>query len=83
MTIYEFESMTGLEKIKTLTSQAVFLAKRPEGCFSISLYQIEAFYVEIYFHTGQHKFVTARTFNNTAELEGYLGSIDISALETI
>ena len=83
MTIYEFESMTGLEKIKALASHAVFLAKRNEGCFSISLYQIEAFYVEIYFHIGQQKFVTARTFSNTAELDGYLGAIDISVVEIL
>ena len=80
MNMNEFESMTGLEKIKVLAAHSVFLAKRYEGCFSISLYQIEGFYVEIYFHTGQFKFVNARTFNNTAELAGYLDNIDISAL---
>jgi hypothetical protein len=80
MTMRDFELMNGIEKMQAIAELGVFLAKRKEGCFSISLYQIEDFYIEIYFHTTQLLYISARTFTNTAELSSYLDQIDISSL---
>ena len=80
MTIQDFELMNGIEKMQAIAELGVFLAKRMEGCYSISLYQIEDFYIEIYFHSTQFLYISARTFTNTAELNVYLDQIDISSV---
>jgi hypothetical protein len=82
MTIFDFDMMTGMKKMQVLSEKAIYLCQKKEGCFKISLYQIEDFYVEIYFHTTQHSYKSIRTFNDTGDLEGYLEQIDISQVYT-
>jgi len=80
MTIEDFELLNGIEKMQALSAFAIFLAKRKDGCYSISLFQIDNFYVEIYFHTTQLIYISARSFENTSELAPYLEEIDISEI---
>jgi len=80
MTIEDFELMNGTEKMQTLAEQSVFLAQRMEGCFKISLYQLEGFYIEIYFHLSQFCYKSVRVFSDTSELSPYLETVDISGL---
>ncbi|MBS1917245.1 MAG: hypothetical protein JST87_13280 [Bacteroidetes bacterium] len=80
MTIDDFEFLNGIEKMQALSVFAVFLAKRKDGCYSISLFQIDNFYVEIYFHSTQLVYMSARAFTCTSELMPYLDEIDISEI---
>jgi hypothetical protein len=78
MTIEDFDYMEVLEKTEALSDYGAFLAKRTDGCFSIALYQIEGFYVELYYNIPQNCLVSIRSFEAVSELYYYLEEVDIS-----
>ncbi len=81
MKIADFESMEDDEKLVFLCRRGVVLiGVRMDGCFMISLFQLENFYVEIYFHASQGCIRNIRCFEETAELSVYLEELDISSL---
>jgi hypothetical protein len=80
MTMHDFDTLSGTEKMQAVSANAVHLAEKMDGCFKISLYQIEYFYVETYFHTGQFTLTSVRAFDGTGELSDYLKGIDISEI---
>ena len=51
MDIRDFNVMDGMAKTEILATDGVFLAERTDGCYRITLYQVDEFYVEIYYHT--------------------------------
>jgi hypothetical protein len=77
MTLYEFNALNDLEKNVTLREHGVELSKRTDREYSVYLYQIDSFYVEVYHHNLVMRY---RSFLTTEPLEPYLGSIDISGL---
>jgi len=78
MTIEDFESLDPVAKLFVISDRSVFLARRTDGDFRVSLYQLDGFYVEIYFHTEELMYKRVRSFSGTEELDKYLDSIDIS-----
>ena len=70
--------MDGVGKTEVLATAGVFLAERTDGCFRISLYQIDDFYVEIYYHKTRYFYICIRSFTEVAGLFPYLEEIDIS-----
>jgi hypothetical protein len=82
MTKKYFDSMHPTEKLKMIAEKAVFLLRKTKGCFRITLYQLDSFYVEVCFHATQVLFKRVRSFDDTKELEPYLEKIDISRLST-
>jgi len=78
MDIREFNFMDGMAKTEALTAEGVFLAERNDGCFRISLYQVNDFYVEIYYHKTRNFYICIRSFEGVSELFPYLHDIDIS-----
>jgi hypothetical protein len=80
MTIEDFDFLDGVEKGEAISDRAVFLAQRTEGCFVITLYQLDGFYVELYFHNTQFLYKSVRTFTDVGELSPYLDQMDISEL---
>jgi hypothetical protein len=83
MTISDFEITDSLEKLELLTEKGVLLSSRIDGCFQISLFQMDSFYVEIYYHIGQLCIRLIRCFDETSGIDPYLGDIDISDLLTV
>jgi hypothetical protein len=78
MDIRDFNFMDGMAKTEVLASDGVFLAERNDGCFRISLYQVNDFYVEIYYHKTRYFYICIRSFEDVGELFPYLQDIDIS-----
>ncbi len=70
--------MDGMAKTEVLASDGVFLAERNDGCYRISLYQVNDFYVEIYYHKTRYFYICIRSFEDASELFPYLQDIDIS-----
>lgn len=78
MDIMDFNFMDGKAKTEVLTTQGVFLAERTDGCYRISLYQLNDFYVEIYYHKTRFFYICIRSFVDVGEIYPYLDSIDIA-----
>ena len=83
MHIRQFDVMDGMSKTEVLSTLGVFLAERTEGCFRITLYQVEDFYVEIYYHTTRFFYICIRSFDEVSELNAYLQNVDISEIYKI
>ena len=58
----------------------VLLCTRATAVFTISLYQLEEFYVELFYFTRSGNFATLHSFDNLGRLTPYLDEIDLSPL---
>ena len=82
MTLYQFNVLTENEKTAIVWNEGHFVGDRKENNFSILLYQVRSFYVELYYSGKENKISRLRSFSSTEQLEPYLGKIDISRLIT-
>jgi hypothetical protein len=82
MTLYQFKVLSQDEKAAVLWSKGDVVGDRIENNFSILLYEIRSFYVELFYSGKENKISRLRSFSSTEQLEPYLRKIDISELFT-
>lgn len=80
MTVEQFRAMSTYVKSQTLKHHGALLSVRKEVTMDVVLYQLEGFYVEVFFTAGNTKDTKFRSFTETSELEPYLSAIDVSEL---
>lgn len=56
------------------------IGTRPDANFDILLYQVDGFYVEVYYEREHNTITRLRSFSSVNQLEPYLGQIDIKGL---
>lgn len=83
MNIREFKYQEKQTKKILLASNGVYLGKRVDGDFSIYLFDMDCFYVEMYFDAEEEEIGYIRAFTSTADLKPYLDKIDISEIYSI
>lgn len=76
-----------LFKLLELSAQAqvicengALLAERTEDNYLIILYQVDSFYVEVYYHQHNDEIVKFRSFHSVKFLEPYLQNINVRSL---
>ena len=69
-----------IRSLMTEFPNRIFLEEREDGPFRIMLYQLEGFYVEVYFFKRYNKVAFFKAFSNTADLQPYLQQIDVAEL---
>ena len=80
MTLKYFKALSQHRQRELTLEEGVFLADRHTEDFSIILYGIESFYIELYYHNHSNEVGWIKSFNSTAELNPYLMDIDLSSL---
>ncbi len=80
MILSEFKYQNKQIKKQILFEQGVYLAHRPEGAFIVFLFQIDAFYVEVYLDREEGEIGYMKGFTSPKDLDPYLPNIDISEL---
>lgn len=80
MKVEDFVLLTEDQKISLLWYQAEFIAERKENIYNVLLYQVNSFYLEVWYSYNLMNIHTMRSFSNTNELEPYLEKIDISEI---
>jgi hypothetical protein len=80
MKILEFNKMDAINKFDTLCRCGELLGERIVQGAKVLLYQIDAFYVEVYYLASLNKILKMRSFSSTNLLRPYLKEIDISCL---
>jgi hypothetical protein len=80
MKILEFNKMDAINKFDVLCRCGELLGERLFRGAKVLLYQIDAFYVEVYYVTSLNKILKMRSFSSTNLLKPYLKEIDISCL---
>ena len=61
-----------------MLQKGVCVSDRTTDTFTVLLFQLESFYIEIYFNKECDEIIWIKGFDSVDELEPYLESIDIS-----
>ena len=80
MNIYKFNRLDAVNKVDALIYYSVLIDKRTDAKYRVLLYQLDAFYVEVYYDIEYNKISKIKSFTSTALLKPYLAKIDISSL---
>lgn len=80
MTSAEFSLLTETKQTEILLEKGVFVAERMYKNFTIFLYQVDQFYVELYHNLRYNVIQGMRSFEDQEALEPFLREIDISCL---
>jgi hypothetical protein len=80
MTLYEYKLLSETEQKVMLWERGVYLSERYDLQHCIGLYQIEGFYVEVFYAREQNTIRRIRSFKSVDQLRPYLGKIDLSQL---
>jgi hypothetical protein len=71
----------GIKNINdTILKNGVHIASRPGFFCSIALFQVEDYYVEVFFNKKTKEVGRIKTFHGTDLLQPYLKQIDISGI---
>ncbi len=80
MTLIHFQSMSQHEQYKFTLTKGVPVSERLKEDFTLLLYQLPNFYVELYYHTATNELVWINSFDSITELEPYLSHINVQGL---
>ena len=80
MTLDEFTLMNEARQAEALLERGTYLTDRLYKNFSIFLYQLDSFYVEVYHNLRFDILQGMRCFEDDDALQPYLDRIDISCL---
>lgn len=82
MTLAQFKGLDDTSQARTLWSHGVHIATKDDEVYQYMLYQVDAFYVEVWYHVEFEVVHRLRPFDSMMELDPYLDQIDISVLNT-
>lgn len=80
MTLQQFKHLRHPKKTATIWEKGEHIASRIYGVYSVTLWQIGNFYVEIHYDILRNKIATFESFESVHRLEPYLTQVDISDL---
>jgi hypothetical protein len=80
MTLNEYLLLRPEERADITWKYGAFIAMADKGFLKVLLYQINSFYVEVYYNCDLGRVEEFRCFDSTDGLEPYLAAIDLSEL---
>ena len=78
MTMFDFLLLPENEQLDILYSEGVYLSKRIAETIPVVLYQIEDFYVEVFYKEYRRYIQRIRCFKSTSLLDPYLEQIQLT-----
>jgi hypothetical protein len=79
MTLYQFLALDEMEQAEAVW-EGIMIADRIEGEYRLILFQLDSFYLEVWYHMEYNVIRKFRPFVSTEQLQPYLNQIDISKL---
>lgn len=77
MDLGQFDRLDYTRKTEAIL-KGTFLATRITAAYSVKLYNVDNFYVEVYFHNRSQLIIRFRAFDQTALLLPYLDGLKIA-----
>jgi hypothetical protein len=77
MKLFDFKLLDDAEQIDLVYRQGVYIGKRKKGERHVLLYQVEGFYVELYYKKYRHSVTAIKSSASTAFLDPYLAQIEV------
>ncbi len=76
MTIYEFNKLNDSEKAEVVWD-GTLIGDRTDDIYNILLYQVDSFYVEVFYQKKRNIIKRIRSFSSTDQLQPYLEKMDL------
>ena len=83
MTFQQFCSLPSDIQRNVVRHCGVFLFGRTGVGVNVKLYQVEGFYVEIYFDEKMSEVIRIKSFEDVKQLDPYLRMVDVSELQLL
>ena len=83
MTLQQFRGAPCEVQEKLVKLKGVFLMERKSMGVSVLLFQLDGFYVEVFYNTATATVSFIKSFNDMDGIEAYLDKIDISQVMAI
>ncbi len=80
MTLFDFRNLPDTVQIDILYSEGIYVGKRKHGASIVVLYQLESFYVEVFYTKYRRYIRNINCFQSTAFLNPYLELIDVDEI---
>lgn len=80
MRLSVFRKLKPQDQHELVAREGALLWERKSRNFHIYLYQLDSFYVELFFFKESGEFATIKPFDNMDELSPYLREIDVGYL---
>lgn len=80
MNLYDYTLLCHSEKIDLLYNHGVYVGKRKVNGKTVVLYQLEGFYVQIFYKVYRRYISNINFFTSTKRLQPYLDQIDVAEL---
>jgi hypothetical protein len=77
MNLFDFQLLSMHDQVKVLYDQGVYIGKRRNNNYTALLYQLEGFYVEIYYRQYRRHIDRIYCSASTSILDPYLEQIDV------
>lgn len=80
MTLHHFNALNQEKQRRWVLQRGVYLCSRTSHDFTVLLFQLDHFYIEVYFYTATNTVFLIKSFDHTDPLHPYLDAIDIAPL---
>lgn len=80
MKLFDFQLLPDDEKIDILYRKGVYIGKRKEGTLSVLLYQLDSFYVEVFYRKHRSYVLRLKCFSSMSLLDPYLSQINVEQI---
>lgn len=77
MTLYQFNQLDEMEQAEAIWEKGVHIGERTDDEHKILLYQIDGFYVEVFYHQEYNVIRRLRSFKSVDQLRPYLDQIKL------
>jgi hypothetical protein len=79
MTLYQFRTLSEVKQQQVMWN-GIHIADRIQGTYRIVLYQMDSFYIEVFYNHENNNIDRYRAFYSIEQLRPYLAQIDITAI---
>lgn len=80
MTLLDFKTLSEQEQVHIMRKRGVYIGKRRIPGFVVLMYQVESFYVEVFYKKYRHSIAGVNCTEYTGILDPYLEQIELAPL---
>ncbi len=77
MNFYEFQTLGKCEQIDILYKDGIYIGKRKEGRIVVVLYQLDSFYIKVFYQKYRSYVSRLYCFTSTTLLNPYLDQVNV------
>lgn len=80
MTLHHFNELNEVEQVDAICEHGVLVGDRKDDNYTVLLFQINSFYVEVFYSQPYNELRKYKSFSSTTLLQPYLEKIDLERI---